>query len=298
MNLIYDSTVARLAGLWGLNQQAKGEHLLAVAVDVFYPYNAFADESQQKRDGRTMFGVAAYVASFDRWIELEDRWREILHKFKVPLDGNPDHTEPFFHMTDFIARKKQFANDWPDQKRDEFMELLTMTASEHTVVGVSCSVDEDEYRRVLPADAQAAFREPYFFCVWGVLSALSGMESRFQITLPNKPLWFLFDRKKKAVQLASSVFYTTKTLRANNVLGDMGFGEMWRTPQLQAADLLTYEAVRRALAERHDASAPLRKSLQRLGRRGNLYLIQLDEEQLNRYVELVREYNRTNPDAD
>jgi hypothetical protein len=99
----------------------------------------------------------------------------------------------------------------------------------------------------------------------------------------------MFDRKQKAVGLGSTIFSTTKNLRANQVLGQMTFGEMWNTPQLQATDLLTYEAVRRSLEERHDPSTPIRRSLQRLGRKGNLYLIHLDEERLRRYLQLVRD---------
>ena len=291
-----ESTVARFAQLWRLNEHAQRIQTLVI-IQKFYPYNVFADESRQTRFDLPIFGVAAYVATFDRWLQLEERWREILRKFEVPLDGKPEHTEPFFHMTDFIARKKQFENDWPDSKRDEFVELLTLTASEHTVAGVACCVNEEEYRRVMPADIQAHFREPYFFCVWGVLSSLAGMEDRWPITLPT-PLWFLFDQKKKAVELASRVFYTTKTLRANNVLESMGFGEMWKTPQLQAADLLTYEAVRRSAEERHDPSAPRRRSFETLSRKGNLFVIHMNEDRLKRYVELARDAEKAATSGD
>jgi hypothetical protein len=286
-----ENTVIRFAQLWRLDEYAQRTQSLVMTIERFYPYNVFADESEQAKYGRTIFGVAAYVATFDRWLQLEERWREIIHKFKVPLDGNPEHTEPFFHMTDFIARKKQFDNDWPDTKRDEFMELLTRTASDHTIAGVACCVDVEEYKRVLPPDVQQAFREPYYFCVWGVLSSLAGIEQRRSVAIPT-PLWFLFDRKKKAVKHASSIFYTTKTLRAkkgNTVLGDMGFGEMWRTPQLQAVDLLTYEAVRRSAEERDDPSRKHRRSLAALGRRKNLYFMHMNEALLKRYVELARE---------
>jgi hypothetical protein len=168
------------------------------------------------------------------------------------------------------------------------MELLTMTISEHTVAGVTCSVDEEEYERVLPDDVKAEFREPYFFCVWGILSALCGLETRAPIVLP-KPLWCLFDSKQKAVRLAGGIFHTTKRLRANHVLGEMGFGESWRLPALQAADILTYEAVHRDLEQRHEPNRPVRKSLERLSRKGNLYFIRLDEDRLARYVAMVRE---------
>lgn len=282
-----ESTVMRFAQLWGISEGEFAIRSLAM-VEIYYPYNAFVDESRQSRFGPAIYGVAAFVATFDRWLELEQRWREILHKFEVPLDGKPDHTEPFFHMTDFIARQKQFANDWSNDKRNEFIELLSRTAADHTVVGVACCVNEEEYQRVLPADIQEQFKKPHFFCIWGVLSSLAGLESRWSIALPT-PLWFLFDRKKKSVEHAARVFYTTKQLRANAVLGEMGFGSMWNTPQLQATDLLVYEAVRRSAEERHDATLKARPPLQQLSRKGNLFIIHMDEERLSRYVELARE---------
>jgi hypothetical protein len=136
-------------------------------IENVYPYNVFVDESRQVRLGPAVypaaFGVAAYVATFDRWLELEKRWREILHNFKVPLDGKPEHTEPVFHTTYFIARKRQFKNDWSDEKRDEFMELLTLTASEHTIAGVACCVDEKEYERVLLMTLKQGFESHISF---------------------------------------------------------------------------------------------------------------------------------------
>jgi hypothetical protein len=287
MNLV-QSTVARFAGIWGLTAEDQQRQLLTM-VEVFYPYNVFADESGQSRYGSKAFGVAAYVASFDRWLQQEKEWCGILEKFRVPLDDNPEHTHPFFHTTDFIAREKQFKNDWSNTKRDEFMELLTLTASEHTVCGVSCCVIEQEYDHALPKDIKDQWREPYFFCVWAVLSALVGLERHFTITLP-KPLWFLFDRKKKAVKFAGEIFHLMKSVNdPKHVLGEMGFGEMWRTPQLQAADLLVYEMVRRTLDEHHDPKLPLRKSAEKLARKGSLVFINMNTERLERYVQFVRE---------
>jgi len=145
-------------------------------IETFHRYNAFIDESMQERHGLKVTSVGAYVGTFDRWLKFEEEWYGILKSFEIPLDGKPEHTLPFFHMTDFLARQKQFANDWSDNRRDQFMERLTMTISEHTIVGVSVSVNDAEFERVLPPDAHGFWREPYFFCVWGALQSLSIME--------------------------------------------------------------------------------------------------------------------------
>lgn len=292
MNLA-DSAVSRLAGLWGLDEKAQREQLLAV-IDVIYPYNAFVDESY----GSPVAGVAAYVSGFDRWLKLEEEWRGILAKFEVPLDGKPEHLEPFFHTTDFIARKKQFENAWQDAKRDELMARLTTTASEHTVLGVGCCVNQQEYQRGLPDDIRGNWREPYFFCIWGVLGILLGLEDRYPVTLP-KPLWFLFDQRKKSVKFAAEIFYTVKRLRdKTGTFGSMGFGEMWNTPQLQAADLLVYETTRSNLERAHNPSVDMRKSLKTLGRKKNLLLIDINEERLQRYVKFVRQAERAESASD
>lgn len=257
-------------------------------VETIYPYNAFLDESIQNRHGATIVGVAAYVASFDRWLALEVEWRGILKRFEVPLDGKEGHTEPFFHMTDFIARRAQFDNDWWNEKRDAFMERLTTAASEHTVAGVGVCVNAEEYDRVLPKEIQGFWREPYFFCVWGVMQTLSTLEERFSIVLPT-PIWCLFDRRQKARRFAPEIFYTVKDQsKSPTTFGQMGFGEMWNTPQLQATDLLVYEATRRKVDCDHEPSIAMRQSLTTLARKKKLLLVDVTEDGLRAYVEFAR----------
>ena len=282
-----ESTVTRLATLWGLSEYAQSRQALAV-IEVCYPYNAYVDESIQERHGTKVISVAAYVAAFDRWLEFESEWKGILRKYEVPLDGNPEHTEAFFHTTDFIARQKQFKNDWPDRKRDEFIERLAVTASEYPILGVATCINEEQYARALPEDIRGRWREPYFFCVWGVLGMLSLIEKKFAVALP-KPVWVLFDRRQKAVQFAAQIFHAVKDLsEQKNVFGEMGFGEMWRTPQLQAADLLVYAAARNRAERDHDAEAATYKPLQTLSRNKKLLIIHVEEDPLREYVKFVR----------
>jgi hypothetical protein len=122
-------SLARRLVAFGDSMQHR-ENLLAVTIKTSYPYNAFVDESVQERYGLKITGVAAYVATLENWLRLEGEWMRILRKFGMPLDGKEGHDQPFWHTTDFGARRKQFENDWPHEKRDALMERLTMTASE------------------------------------------------------------------------------------------------------------------------------------------------------------------------
>src|SRR5260370_3100987 len=93
--------------LWGLSESGQREQILAV-VEVYYPYNCFVDESIQERYGVKATGVSAYLATFDNWMKFEEEWRGILDHYKIPLDGKEGHHQRFMHVTDFIARRRQF----------------------------------------------------------------------------------------------------------------------------------------------------------------------------------------------
>ena len=154
------------------------------------PYNVFVDESVQNRHGEDALAVTGYVASFEEWIELEREWRQVLAYYKIP---GP------FHMTDFIARKGRFANDWTDQKRNEFIGRLAETAEQHTIAGIGCCILRSDYEKALPTNIIERWGDPYFFLTFSFLSVLLGLPKRHRLTFP-KPLYCLFDRKKKFVQ--------------------------------------------------------------------------------------------------
>jgi hypothetical protein len=259
-------------------------------IQVSYPYNAFVDESVQERYGVKATGVSAYLATFDNWMKFEQEWRGILKHFEIPLDGKEGHDQPFMHMTDFIARKRQFDNGWPNSRRDEFIERLTMTASEHTIVGVSVSVIDEEFERALPDDALGFWREPYFFCLWGVLSSIIGLEDRFEGIAVPSPVWLLFDPRPKARQFAAQIFHAVKRInKAPTVFGEMGFGEMWRAPQIQAADILVYESVRRRIERQNNPGVAMRKSLKTLTRKHKVLMVELSEPGFGAYVKFIRQ---------
>jgi hypothetical protein len=91
-----------MAELWMLDAEARRRCAL-MAIEVITPHNVFIDESVQNRYGQEFIGVSAYIATFESWIGIEKLWNTVLEDFRVPILPNTEF--PFFHMTDFIARK-------------------------------------------------------------------------------------------------------------------------------------------------------------------------------------------------
>ena len=85
-----------------------------MTIEVFHKATTYADESirTDRRSQQWLCCVAAYIASFDSWIEAESKWQAVLDSFGVSE----------CHLTDFLARQKEFKNDWSDAKRNLFME--------------------------------------------------------------------------------------------------------------------------------------------------------------------------------
>jgi siroheme synthase (precorrin-2 oxidase/ferrochelatase) len=120
--------------------------------------------------------------------------------------------------------------------RDALMERLTMTASEYTTTGVSVTVNNEHFERILPSAVQGFWRDPYFFCAWRVLQSLFIVEEQWTVDLEKlKPLWFLLTLAKRQSRFAAEIFYAVKSQsKQPNAFGNMVFGEICRTPQIQA----------------------------------------------------------------
>src|SRR5713226_2931614 len=124
------ASIEAFADLWLLELHERQERVL-MAIEVIKPFNVYVDESIQHQGPKTLYAVTAYIATFERWIECEKRWQEVLDNF-----GSPP-----FHMTEFMAREGDFKDlGWSDEKRNNYVELLCATAAEHTIMGAGCGV--------------------------------------------------------------------------------------------------------------------------------------------------------------
>lgn len=232
-----------------------------MVIEVFHKANAYVDESMRTdpKTGRWLCCVTAYIASFDSWIRAEIEWRQVLDSFNVSE----------FHMTDFMARQKEFKNDWPDSKRNSFMEQLCTIASERPIIGVGCAISQDDWEGGLSESSRNEWKDPYYFCLYGVLSVIrtialtkrvSDTKTVRPIDLP-APLFFLFDNTPKFQGAAVAVYreYQQAYDSKGTLFGGIDFGSRKKYKCLQIADLLVGVTNRRFAEMTHHVEPELSK---------------------------------------
>lgn len=283
------ASVEAFADLWLLDGYQRRE-LMLVAIEVIKPFNVYVDESIQyeKPDnrGRMLYAVTAYTATFDKWIALEAEWQRHLDLF-----GSPP-----FHFTDFMSRGGDFANlEWSNSQRNDFIELLCVTAASHTIAGFGCGIYQDDYEKALPEDLREAWKDPYYFCIYGMLSLIEGAGRRnIGVSLP-RPLYFLFEEKQAFSGAALRLFTEFKEVleKTNSPNADLfgyaSFGPKKSFKPLQAADLLVSVVNRRFKEMVFKLPSKMAKPLDRLNRKRNVFVAFPNKQLLAQYVEFLRE---------
>jgi hypothetical protein len=275
------ASIEAFADLWLLTRDQRQECML-MAIEVIKPYNVYVDESIQyeksNNQGRALYAVTAYVATFDRWLQLEQRWQQILDTF-----GSPP-----FHFTDFMSRYGDFKGlDWSDDKRNDFITVLCATAAEHTIMGCGACIFEDDYLQGVPEHLREKWKDPYYFCIYGTLELIVSSQNLFNKILP-KPLYFLFEEKRKFAQSALELFAAFKDRqRDKGLFGSAAFGPKDLKP-LQAADLLVGVVNRRFKEMVFGLPYKMEKPLDRLNRRRDVIISFPDRAILQRFSEFLR----------
>jgi hypothetical protein len=190
-------------------------------------------------------------------------------------------------MTDFIARQGEFKNDWSNDKRNQFMERLTTTATEHTIIGLGCAIFRDEYERAIDKRVKQQYKHPYYFCLKTCIDLLVNWPH--SLSLP-KPIQFLFDRKPGWVGVAGEVFYEMKDRGFQEWLGDMAYGSKETYKPLQAADLIVYEIARFLDVTADNPDAKLRPSMEVLSKKFNILATFPREEGLRMVSDITLEF--------
>jgi hypothetical protein len=216
-------------------------------IELEKPRNVHMDESRQDRWGVPIYSVSGYVSSYRGFFDLDDEWNKFLTSKKIEV----------FHTKEFLHRDDEFANDWTDRERNDFIDRLAWIASEHTTLGFGTSIREDVYNEVFGGNPNdEAWKGPYGFCLWSCLVMLYTLPDWSRVRL-QRPLNILFDDKPEFHGTALKIFNELKVLNdpKGETFGDFGFGNKARHPSLQAADLITYETTRHWIEVEHQGEA-------------------------------------------
>ncbi len=207
--------IHRFADLWLIPKEMRGQRF-AMVIELDKPHNVSMDESRQDRYGSPIYSVSGYVAAFDGFIALEKEWNAALAHRGV--------TE--FHATDFIARKGEFANNWTNQERDDFIDRLAYIATEHTMLGFGTSIREDVFEQTFGRTGPVLefWKDPFGFCLWSCLTLLLTIEDHSRLRM-QKPLYILFDNKPEFEGTGRRIFSDLKQMNDPKGLtfGDFGF---------------------------------------------------------------------------
>lgn len=261
----FPSPVERLAQLLVLDAEGLKTHYL-MAIQTYKPWNIYLDETTQNRRGPpAVWGVGAYVSTFDDAIALHGEWAGVLQRWGIKV----------LHTTDFVARQGEFQNSWTDDERKKFIVRLAEVAVSHMTVGYSCIVREDEYNAMgLPPTWEQHFRHPHGFCLFTILGMLVHNEvvrrqGYGRLSLPSA-LELLFDDNPAFHGIAYGIFNARQAACGDGkILKGLSFRRDEEFVALQAADLLTYMTARERYEEIHGASNWFPAVLDVLRSRGN-----------------------------
>jgi hypothetical protein len=177
---------------------------------IVQPHNAFFDEAGT-HDQSDLVVVGGLLADYQAWANAELEWLKVLKHAGVSIP---------FHFTDFMARQPPW--DWPDSKRDDFMERLTTIIGDTIALGLSMGIFRTDYT-IIPEGLRADFKDIYHCRTYFCLDALVKWKANFSGAPLPTPIEFLFDRKPKFEGYAASIYYqVAKRIRQESNAGRHG----------------------------------------------------------------------------
>ena len=241
------------------------DNALLVAV-----FKYFADESY--RDD--VFALGGYLAHLDQWSRFEGEWAIRLKQAGIQT----------FHATDFNNARGEFKG-WDTKKRIKFSKYFTAIAESNTELAIGRAVELSAFREILaPTLAEILWTPhgrftPFMWCARLCLESLVVNWGHF---LHNEPLEVIFE-EGDGVGEAIDYFRGLKRRGSSSSWASritaFGDGPKSLLP-LQAADLVSHEAMRAITEMLRPSGRPPRKSMLRLTRTDRLELKIFTREQL------------------
>lgn len=204
--------------------------------------SSYFDESGTHA-GSVAVAFGGYSGHPDVWKSFEARWIQCLG----------DHGLSYFHMAEFAGRIPPF-DKLGERERVGFISSLIGCINDHDVAGTAIALKRQDFGLVIPEEARGRANDPYYLLMMRAM-----VDVLLYATCRKERVLFTFDRRQKVAELAGMLHDAMLSVHPwlKAVLSDQTvFGSREEYVPLQAADLLAYEAYRRAC----DFSQPERKS--------------------------------------
>jgi hypothetical protein len=220
----------------------------------------FLDESYnqptiKKPNDPLLYTVGCWVSTALQWKRFAKQWRAALRNAEIE----------WFHMSEYESRLNQY-EDWSDLKRVGVLKRLHRIIKEHTIYGVTISVNCAAYDEVVTGDLKRAFGKSYYgFDVRMIMKSVA--EWADKNNQPG-PIHYVFAELKGQGNELDKIF--TECLKDAGVRkwlrlsGTWTKGLMRDVTQLQAADIVAYELNKRAVNHISQDTKIVRRSLNNL----------------------------------
>jgi len=222
---------------------------------------AYLDESYNQRtrknpDDPLVYTVGCWLSTFGQWKKFNKKWRSEIKAAGVD----------WFHMSEYESRLNAYQS-WPDIKRIGVLKQLHRIIKDHTIYGVTLSVNCADYDALIRGDLlRRAFGKTYYaFNVRMIMKDLAEWSDKNN---QPGPIHYVFAELQGQGNELDKIF--REALKEPRMKSWLRLSGMWSkglmrdVSQLQAADIAAYELNKRAV--NHVSSKPqfIRKSLNNL----------------------------------
>lgn len=188
---------------------------------------AFLDESGTHGTAHTL-SVSGYISTLDQWEAFELEWKKSLTIYEVP----------FFHMTDFLAGKKQFLG-WVPPEKFRRLHCLIDIINGSVLGSFSITIPMALYRQAM-AQKNTVIRNAYHLAAMHIFSQVASWADKSGVPRSERIVYAFesgadgSDYVKKAHDIALADEQSRDRFR----LIQISFPDKKQVVQLQAADIL------------------------------------------------------------
>lgn len=188
---------------------------------------AYFDESGSD-DGSPVLCLAGYIFDKNSATSLDDKWMDILAKFKLP----------FFRMSSCAQGVWPF-KDIPKEDRIEIEKRMIHLIKDHASFGVAVTVDPKEFYEVMPKSGHIG--SAYTLCAHTCLAAVKSWADEIRFS---GDISYFFESGHRSQSEANGIMnrlFSIPKLREAHRYGSHTFADKEKARLLQAADLLAWQ---------------------------------------------------------
>jgi hypothetical protein len=177
-----------------------------------------------------VIAVVGYAAPLDAWESIERTWMQTLDLYGVTQ----------FQTHSLVMKQESPEMDWPELKRQQFINALIEIVRSHTSLGVAGVLNVRDYEEFAPDWFQRESEHPYYFGFQLFFDMLLGTLEKLldPPLLPQQKLTFVLDQND-FMQRSAGTFLQLKALRdTHDRMGTITFKSRKDCPLLQVVDLI------------------------------------------------------------